>query len=153
MVFNSRPVVFSNARYRCTPDLRPCKSPEGWMRTKLQGYHWQESTHIGHFQASEAVIVEPGFPAKYLSTKSKSRSTTVHSLLSRHQFQLALNEYLLRCHVHGESPYLGGLASLRWADQVNRQRGRGPVGQQHLQLPAGHLVLEQPSGRIANAHA
>lgn len=64
------------------------------MRTQLQGHHWQESTHIGHFQASEAVIVEPGFPAKYLSAKSKNRSTTVPSLLSRHQFQLALNEYI-----------------------------------------------------------
>ena len=65
----------------------------GWMRTKLQGHHWQESTQIGHFQASKAVIVEPGFPAKNLSAKSKNRSTTVPSLLSRHQFQRALDEY------------------------------------------------------------
>lgn len=49
--------------------------------------------------------------------------------------------------------HLGGLSPLGWANQVDRQRGCRPVGQQHLQLAVGQLFFKQPGGRVANAHA
>ncbi len=50
-------------------------------------------------------------------------------------------------------PHLRRLPPLARADQMHGDLRRRPVGQQHLQVAARHLVLEQPGRREADAHA
>jgi hypothetical protein len=57
------------------------------------------------------------------------------------------------CKMPDKREHLGELLTLRWADQINRQRRCGPVGQQDLDLATRQRIVKKPNGRITDAHA